>query len=129
MLKYGKHVRLLAEGEVHCNYQDHSMYWRHNLYIKSNKSKHEKEKLQIFTCIGRFHDHLANLCFVGILIVTYFKLEPVSNSIVVNEALNCAQGDHIDLVLMPEFFICLFLVRLHPDFDKHDRNLFVKCYK
>ena len=42
LLKYGMHLRQLAEGKVHCNYQDHTMYWRHKLYIKSNKSRDEK---------------------------------------------------------------------------------------
>ena len=123
------HLRQLAEGEVHCNYQDHSMYWRHKLYIKSNKSRDEKEKLQMFTCMNRFHNQLVDLCFFRNSIVNYFKVKSVSNSAVVSEALNYVKGDYIDLVLLPEFFICLFLVRLHPDFDKHDEIYFKKCYQ
>ena len=129
LLKYGMHLRQLAEGEVHCNYQDHSMYWRHKLYIKSNKSRDEKEKLQMFTSMNRFHDQLADLYFVRNSLVNYFKIKSVSNSAVVSEALNCVKGDYIDLVLLPELFICLFLVRLHPDFDKHDEIYFKKCYQ
>jgi len=113
----------------HCNYQDHLIYWRHKLYIKSNKSRDEKEKLQMFTCINHFHDQIADLCFVRNSIVNWFKIKSVSNSAVVNEALNCVKADYIDLVLLPKFFICLFLVRLHPDFDKHDEIYFKKCYQ
>jgi len=112
----------------HCNYQDHLMYWRHKLYIKSNKSRDEKEKLQMFTSMNRFHEQIGELCFVRNAIVNWFKIKSVSNSAVVNEALNCVKADYIDLVLLPEFFISLFLLRLHPDFDKHDEIYFKKCY-
>jgi hypothetical protein len=41
---------------------------------------------------------------------------------------NSLTKKYVDLVLLPELLICLFLPKLHSNFDKFDENYFIKCY-
>ena len=82
-------------------------------YFKSNVRK----KLQILkehSSLYRFKDSIQDIIFLNNAIYDY-----VNNSLT---------KKYVDLVLLPELLICLFLPKLHHNFDKLDENYFINCY-
>jgi hypothetical protein len=79
--------------------------------LDRNTGYFKRQILQEHRSLYRFKDSIQDIIFLNNAIYDY-----VDNSLT---------KKYVDLVLLPELLICLFLPKLHSNFDE---NYFIKCY-
>ena len=102
------------------------MYWRHEQYFNGRKGKKELES-NCLSRLSRYPSFFNHLVFLMNNISHHFNQLTNLPQSVLSVATNTIKKDYVDLVLLPELLILIFLEKMYPNF-LDDINIFYNFY-